>query len=179
MTKDGTDLIDAVERERVLLEPIRNRANAIINTSSLSTAKLRGEVINLVAGDLKDRAMSVSVVSFGFKYGLPIDADLVFDVRFLPNPYYIQDLRFKTGLDQEVRDFVFSYQQTKDFVAKVEDLLAFCLPSYVDEGKTNLVIAVGCTGGKHRSVSVARELGDFVTKRGYCTVVSHRDLGRK
>lgn len=179
LTKDGTDLIDAVERERVLLEPIRNRANAIINTSSLSTAKLRGEVINLVAGDLKDRAMSVSVVSFGFKYGMPIDADLVFDVRFLPNPYYIQDLRFKTGLDQEVRDFVFSYQQTKDFVAKVEDLLAFCLPSYVDEGKTNLVIAVGCTGGKHRSVSVARELGDFVTKRGYCTVVSHRDLGRK
>ena len=179
LTKDGTDLLAAVERERALLEPIRNRANAIINTSALSTAKLRGEVINLVAGDLKDRAMTVSVVSFGFKYGLPMDADLVFDVRFLPNPYYIAELKQKTGLDQEVRDFVFSYQQTKDFVEKVEDLLAFCLPSYVDEGKTNLVIAVGCTGGKHRSVSVARELGDFAAKRGYATTVSHRDLGRR
>ena len=179
LTRDGSDLLDAVERERKLLEPIRNRANAIINTSNLSTAKLRGEIINLVAGDMKDRAMTVTVMSFGFKYGLPMDADLVFDVRFLPNPHYIAELRYKTGMDAEVRDFVFSYQQTKDFVSKVEDLLAFCLPSYVDEGKTNLVIAVGCTGGKHRSVSVARELGEFVSKRGYSTIVSHRDLGRR
>lgn len=179
LTRDGSDLLEAVERERQLLEPIRNRANAIVDTSALSTAKLRGEIINLVAGDLKDRAMSVTVMSFGFKYGLPVEADLVFDVRFLPNPYYIADLKYKTGMDREVRDFVFSYQLTKDFVAKVEDLLAFCLPSYVDEGKTNLVIAVGCTGGKHRSVSVARELGDFVAKRGYATTLSHRDLGRR
>ena len=179
LTRDGTDLVDAVERERALLAPIRNRANAIINTSALSTAKLRGEIINLVAGDLKDRAMTVSVVSFGFKYGLPMDADLVFDVRFLPNPYYIAELKHKTGLDQEVRDFVFSYQQTKDFVTKVEDLLAFCLPSFVDEGKTNVVIAVGCTGGKHRSVSVAKELGESAATRGYVTNVSHRDLGRR
>lgn len=179
LTRDGSDLVEAVERERSLMEPIRNRANAIIDTTNLSTAKLRGVVINLVAGDLKDRAMTVTVVSFGFKYGLPMEADLVFDVRFLPNPYYIPELRTKTGMDQEVRDFVFSYQQTKDFVAKLEDLLAFLLPSYVDEGKTNLVIAVGCTGGKHRSVSVARELGDFAAKRGYAITVSHRDLGRR
>lgn len=179
LTKDGTALRDAVERERVLLEPIRNRANAIIDTSTLSTAKLRGEVINLVAGDQKDRAMSVSVMSFGFKHGLPLDADLVFDVRFLPNPHYIPELRPKTGLDSEVRDFVFSYQQTKDFLAKVEDLLAVCLPSYVDEGKTSLVIAIGCTGGKHRSVAVAKELGDFIAKRGYVTDVSHRDMARR
>ena len=179
LAKDGSELASIVERERELLEPIRNRANAIINTSALSTAKLRGEIINLVAGDLKDRAMSVTLTSFGFKYGLPADADLVFDVRFLPNPYYIAELKHKTGLDAEVRDFVFSYQQTKDFLTKVEDLLAFCLPSYVDEGKTNLVIAVGCTGGKHRSVSVARELADFVSQKGYVTTVSHRDLGRR
>jgi len=179
LTKDGTDLTAAVERERTLLEPIRNRANAIINTTNLSTAKLRGELINLVAGDLRDRAMSVSVMSFGFKYGLPMDADLVFDVRFLPNPYYIEELKHQTGLDVPVHDFVFSYQQTKDFVEKVEDLLSFCLPSYVDEGKTNLVIAIGCTGGKHRSVAVAQALGEFSTKRGYSTVVSHRDLTRK
>lgn len=179
LTRDGSDLTTAVERERQLLEPIRNRANAIINTSVLSTAKLRGEIINLVAGDLKDRAMTVTVMSFGFKYGLPVDADLVFDVRFLPNPYYIPGLRQKTGMDPEVRDFVFSYQQTKDFVEKVEDLLAFSLPSYVDEGKTNLVVAVGCTGGKHRSVSVARELGEFVARKGYGLTLSHRDLGRR
>ena len=179
LTKDGSDLAAAVERERMLLEPIRNRANAIINTSRLATAKLRGEIINLVAGDLRDHAMSVSVVSFGFKYGLPLDADLVLDVRFLPNPYYIEELKHKTGLDQPVRDFVFSYQQTKDFLEKIEDLLAFCLPSYVDEGKTNLVIAVGCTGGKHRSVAIAQKLGDFVSKRGYATNVSHRDLARR
>ena len=179
LIKDGSDLTSAVERERQLLEPIRNRANAIIDTSVLSTAKLRGEIINLVAGDLKDRAMTVTVMSFGFKYGLPVDADLVFDVRFLPNPYYIPELRNKTGMDAEVRDFVFSYQQTKDFVEKVEDLLAFSLPSYVDEGKTNLVVAVGCTGGKHRSVSVARELGEFVARKGYGLTLSHRDLGRR
>jgi len=179
LTKDGTDLLAAVERERKLLEPIRNRANAVINTSQLSTAKLRGEVINLVAGDLRDRAMTVSVVSFGFKYGLPMDADLVFDVRFLPNPYYIEELKHLTGLDEPVKEFVFSYQQTKDFVEKLEDLLSFCLPSYVDEGKTNLVIAVGCTGGKHRSVCVAQAVGDFVAKRGYTTSVSHRDMARK
>ena len=179
LIKDGTDLTSAVERERSLLEPIRNRANAIIDTSALSTAKLRGEIINLVAGDLKDRAMTVTVMSFGFKYGLPVDADLVFDVRFLPNPHYIPELRNKTGLDAEVRDFVFSYQQTKDFVEKVEDLLAFSLPSYVDGGKTNLVVAIGCTGGKHRSVSVARELGEFVARKGYGLTLSHRDLGRR
>ena len=179
LSKDGSDLMSSVERERQLLEPIRNRANAIIDTSNLSTAKLRGEIINLVAGDLKDRAMTVTVMSFGFKYGLPVDADLVFDVRFLPNPYYLPELRHKTGMDAEVRDFVFSYQQTKDFVEKVEDLLAFSLPSYVDEGKTNLVVAVGCTGGKHRSVSVARELGEFVARKGYGLTISHRDLGRR
>lgn len=179
LTRDGSALRDAVERERALLEPIRNRANAVINTSVLSTAKLRGEIINLVAGDQRDRAMSVSVVSFGFKHGLPMEADLVFDVRFLPNPHYIPELRPKTGLDPDVRDFVFSYQQTKDFVAKLEELLAICLPSYVDEGKTSLVVAVGCTGGKHRSVAVARELGDYIAKRGYVTDVSHRDMARK
>ena len=179
LSKDGSSLTAAVERERQLLEPIRNRANAVIDTSALSTAKLRGELLNLVAGDLKDRAMTVTVTSFGFKYGIPVDADLVFDVRFLPNPYYMTELRHKTGLDQPVRDFVFSYQQTKDFVEKVEDLLAFLLPSYVDEGKTNLVIAVGCTGGKHRSVSVAKELGDFISRKGYSLTISHRDLGRR
>ena len=119
------------------------------------------------------------VVSFGFKYGLPLEADLVFDVRFLPNPYYIPELKTQTGMDEPVRSFVFQYQQTLDFVTKTEDLLSFLLPNYLDEGKTDLVIAVGCTGGKHRSVCIAKELSEFVRKKGYATVLSHRDMGRR
>ena len=179
LMRDGSAMQDAIERERKLLEPIRNRASAIIDTSALSIGKLRGELIDLVAGGIHERAMRVSVISFGFKYGLPLDADLVFDVRFLPNPYYIPELKQKTGLDEPVRNFVFQYQQTKDFLEKIEDLLAFLLPNYVDEGKTNLVIAVGCTGGRHRSVAVAKELAEFITCRGYATVLGHRDMARR
>ena len=179
LMRDGSAMQDAIERERKLLEPIRNRASAIIDTSALSIGKLRGELIDLVAGGIHERAMRVSVISFGYKYGLPLDADLVFDVRFLPNPYYIPELKQKTGLDEPVRNFVFQYQQTKDFLEKTEDLLAFLLPNYVDEGKTDLVIAIGCTGGKHRSVAVAKELADFIMRRGYATVLGHRDMARR
>ena len=179
LTRDGSDLIAAVEREKKLLEPIRNRANHIIDTTNLSTAKLRGEILELFAGEQRDHAMSVNVISFGFKYGLPMDADLVFDVRMLPNPYYIAELKRRTGLEKPVRDFVFSYQQTLDFMQKLEDLMAFSLPLYVEEGKTNLVIAIGCTGGHHRSVAVAKELGDYIARLGFVTAVSHRDISRE
>ncbi len=157
---------------------VRERADFIIDTTSLTTGRLRSELIRLFEGDTPQRAMVVNILSFGFKYGLPMDADLVFDVRFLPNPYYIADLRPKSGLMPEVRDFVFSYQQTRDYFTKLEDLLAFSLPLYFEEGKTSLVIAVGCTGGRHRSVAVAKELGEYVAKRGYPTVVNHRDVNR-
>ena len=158
LMKDGSTLADAIGRERELLAPVRNRASAIIDTSILSTGKLRGILIDLVAGGMREHSMDVRVVSFGFKYGLPLEADLVFDVRFLPNPYYIPELKHQTGLDEPVRNFVFKYQQTLDFTAKVEDLLSFLLPNYLDEGKTDLVIAVGCTGGKHRSVCLEKGL---------------------
>lgn len=177
LSRDGTTLPDAIEKEKKLLSPIRTRANYIINTTSLSTARLRSELIRLFE-DEPQRAMAVRIQSFGFKYGTPEDADLVFDVRFLPNPYYIAELKPKTGLTPEVRDFIFKYQQTLDFMAKLEDLLAFMLPHYFEEGKTSLVIAVGCTGGRHRSVAVAKEIGDYVAKRGYPTTVGHRDIGR-
>ncbi|MBQ7566716.1 MAG: RNase adapter RapZ [Oscillospiraceae bacterium] len=178
LTEPGATLAELIEREKELLQPVRNRANWIINTSYLSSAKLRGQVLEIVAGDREDLAMSVSVVSFGFKFGLPLDADLVFDVRFLPNPYYIEELREMTGLDDEVHDFIFSYQQSKDYLKKVKDMLRMSLPYYADEGKTDLVIAVGCTGGRHRSVAVAREIASYVTNLGYQTVSNHRDLGR-
>ena len=179
LTKDGTELLAAVEREQKLLEPIRNRANYIIDTTNLSTGKLRGELVNLFAGEQRDHAMTVNIISFGFKYGLPMDADLVFDVRMLPNPYYIAELKRRTGLEKSVRDFVFSYQQTLDFMEKLEDMMSFSLPLYVEEGKTNLVIAVGCTGGHHRSVAVAKELGDHIARLGFVTTVGHRDISRE
>ena len=179
LMKDGSTLADAIGRERELLAPVRNRASAIIDTSILSTGKLRGILIDLVAGGMREHSMDVRVVSFGFKDGLPLEADLVFDVRFLPNPYYIPELKHQTGLDEPVRNFVFKYQQTLDFTAKVEDLLSFLLPNYLDEGKTDLVIAVGCTGGKHRSVCIAKELYEFVSKKGYAATLSHRDMGRR
>ena len=178
LMRDGTPMLEALERERMLLEPVRNRANVIIDTSSLSTGRLRGLLIDMLGGGLRERAMTVSVVSFGFKHGIPLDADLVFDVRFLPNPYYIPELKEKTGLDEAVRTFVFQYQQAKDFLEKLEDLMNFTLPQYVEEGKTDLVIAIGCTGGHHRSVAVACELAEFIAKRGYNTMLSHRDMTR-
>ena len=178
LMKEGVPLTEAVQREREMLLPVRNRANYVIDTSVLSTAKLRGELIRLFAGNMPERAMTVNVISFGFKYGIPLEADLVIDVRLLPNPFYLPELRGSTGLDTEVRNFVFSYPQTTEFVKKLEDLLDFSLPLYVEEGKTNLVIAIGCTGGKHRSVAVAKEIGEYIAHRGYITVVGHRDMGR-
>ena len=179
LMRDGTPMLEALERERTLLEPVRNRANVIIDTSSLSTGRLRSLLIDMVAGGMHERAMTVSVVSFGFKHGIPLDADLVFDVRFLPNPYYIPELKNKTGLDEEVRSFIFQYQQAKDFLEKLEDLMNFTLPQYMEEGKTDLVVAIGCTGGRHRSVAVAHALSEFIAKRGYSTVLSHRDMARR
>ncbi len=178
LARDGRSLDAAVEQERTALEPVRKRAEFIIDTSALSTAKLRGEVLRLFGSADASESMSVSVTSFGFKYGIPIEADLVFDVRFLPNPYYISDLRHQTGLDEGVRSFVFGYQQTLDFMSRLEDMIAFLLPQYVEEGKTALVIAIGCTGGQHRSVAITRALTEFIRQKGYRASENHRDMTR-
>ena len=178
LARDGRSLDEAVHRERTLLEPVRDRAEYIVDTTALSTAKLRGEVLRLFGSGGPQQAMSVSVISFGFKYGIPIEADLVFDVRFLPNPYYIAELRHQTGLDKPVYDFIFGYQQTKDFMTYLERLIAFLLPQYVEEGKAALVIGVGCTGGQHRSVAVTRALADFIRQKGYDAAENHRDMTR-
>ena len=178
LSKDGTPQAQAVMKEKLLLARVRERANFIIDTTSLSTARLRSELIRLFEGDQPQRAMVVNIQSFGFKYGLPVDADLVFDVRFLPNPYYMAELRPKSGLMPEVRDFIFSYQQTQDYMQKLEDLLAFSLPLYAEEGKTSLTIAVGCTGGHHRSVAVTHALAGFIHGLGYQVLENHRDMTR-
>ena len=171
-------LDEAVRQERTVLAPVRQRAEYIIDTSNLSTAKLRGEVLRLFGDGAAAPAMSVSVISFGFKYGIPLEADLVFDVRFLPNPYYIAELRHQTGLDDGVYNFVFGYQQTKDFMQYLENLMSFLLPLYVEEGKTALVIGIGCTGGQHRSVAVTKALADFIKQKGYSVSENHRDMTR-
>lgn len=178
LAKEALSLDEAVRLERTILAPVRARADYIVDTTALSTAKLRGEVLRIFGDGGPQQAMSVSVTSFGFKYGIPIEADLVFDVRFLPNPYYIAELRPQTGLDAPVYDFVFGYQQTKDFMVYLEQLIGFLLPQYVEEGKTALVIAVGCTGGKHRSVAVARALAEFIRRKGYNAGENHRDMTR-
>ena len=176
---DQTDsLEEAVRRERELMQPVRERADYIIDTSRTSTAQLRGELLRLFGDPEEKGGMTVSVTSFGFKYGLPLDADLVFDVRFMPNPFYIEELRPRTGLDQAVNDYVFSFQQTQDFLKRLKDLLAFSLPLYAEEGKTSLVIAVGCTGGHHRSVAVTHTLAEFIGSQGYQVSENHRDMNR-
>lgn len=174
----GRSLPEAVEQEKAMLDPVRQRAEYIIDTSAFSSAKLRGEVLRLFGDGGTAPAMSVNVLSFGFKYGIPMEADLVFDVRFLPNPYYITDLRPQTGLDEGVRSFVFGYQQTKDFMARLENMIGFLLPQYVEEGKTVLVIAVGCTGGQHRSVALTHALTEFIRRKGYQVCENHRDMTR-
>lgn len=176
---DQTDsLEEAVNKERELMAPVRERADFVIDTSRTSTAQLRGELLRLFDTTGEKGGMTVNVTSFGFKHGLPLEADLVIDVRFMPNPFYIEELRPQTGLDQPVSDYVFSFPQTKEFLKKLEDLLSFTLPLYAEEGKTTLTIAVGCTGGHHRSVAVTHALTEYIRSLGYQVSENHRDMNR-
>ena len=169
-------LEEAVYKEQELLSPVRARADVVIDTTDLSTAQLQQEMLHRFAED--SGGMSVTVTSFGFKHGLPLEADLVFDVRCLPNPYYQEALRRQTGLDAPVADYVFSFQVSTGLLDHIKNLLAYSLPLYDEEGKTNLVIAVGCTGGHHRSVAMAHRLAEFCRRSGYPTLETHRDITR-
>lgn len=172
-------LEQAIALERRMLAPLRERAEYIIDTSNLSTAKLKGELRRLFGkGETAQGQMDVRVISFGFKNGIPMEADLVFDARFLPNPYYVQELRPLTGLDTGVRDYVFAAPAAEEFLRRLGDLIGWLLPRYEEEGKTALVIAVGCTGGHHRSVAIAHALAGEIKSLGYPVSESHRDLGR-
>ena len=171
-------LENGIEKEREKLAFLKREADYIIDTSQLLTRELKVELGKIFIQDQKFQNLMISVVSFGFKYGIPVDSDLVFDVRFLPNPYYVQELRPRTGLDDGVRDYVFSGGAAGEFLEKLQDLVGFLLPKYVEEGKTALVVAVGCTGGHHRSVAIAHALAAYIRGRGYPVTESHRDLGR-
>jgi len=174
----GLNIEQAVAAEREMMQPVRDHADFIINSTSFSTAKLRSELLNLF-GEQGDRTgLNVNVLSFGFKHGIPIEADLVFDVRFMPNPYYVADLKMKTGLDGEVRDFVFGFHQTHEFLDQIKKMVTFLLPLYAEEGKSVLVIAIGCTGGHHRSVAIAHDLAAHIAGEGFAVTENHRDISR-
>lgn len=174
----GGSIEDAIAKEAKLLEPIRNAADYIINTSYLTLGQLQNELYTLFSDTGKDRPITVNVMSFGFKYGMPLDADLVFDVRFLPNPYYVESLRELNGLDAPVRDYVFSYEETNVFMDKFTDMISYLLPMYVEEGKYTLTIAIGCTGGKHRSVAVASALAGHLKSMDVNVACIHRDVSK-
>lgn len=178
LSNGGQSIEKCIQQEREMLSPIRDHADFIIDSTSFSTAKLRSELLNLFGTQGDHVGLHVNVLSFGFKHGIPIEADLVFDVRFMPNPFYVAELKRKTGLDKDVRDFVFSFHQTHDFMDQLEKMVSFLLPLYGEEGKSVLVIAIGCTGGHHRSVAVAHELSEYIAKSGYQVTENHRDISR-
>jgi UPF0042 nucleotide-binding protein len=171
----GANVEEAIANERRQLRAIRNRADVVLDTGQLNVNQLRRRVFDLF-GDTSQSSMRTSVVSFGYKHGVPPDSDLVFDSRFLPNPNWVEELRGRTGLDGEVRQFVLGQQVTGEFLDRVDDLLVMLLPAYMAEGKSYLTIAVGCTGGRHRSVVLAEEVARRLKERGYSASVLHRDI---
>ena len=176
---EGISTRDAFLKERQILQPLKNRADYTINTGLLSTSQNKERICDLFLknGGAKN-AMRLTVMSFGFKFGLPPEADLVLDVRCLPNPFYVPELKHKTGLDQEVVDFVMGHPEAKELLRRYEGFLEYALPLYVKEGKSQLTIAVGCTGGKHRSITFARKIAEYCKQLGYQTGIQHRDAAR-
>lgn len=176
LARDGR-IHDGIRREREALGFLKEQADYIIDTSMLLTRELRSELEKIFVNSVEYRNIYITILSFGFKYGIPADSDLVFDVRFLPNPFYIDELKTKTGLDQEVQDYVMKFDMAHEFLQKLEDMVDFLLPNYVSEGKNQLVISVGCTGGKHRSVTLAGKLYEYLSRHSeYGIKLIHRDI---
>lgn len=172
----GGRVADGIEKERKILEKMKADADYVIDTSHLLTRELKEELDRIFVSNKDYNSLMVNVVSFGFKHGIPADVDLVFDVRFLPNPFYIDELKNKTGNDREVRDYVMSFPEAEEFLQKLTDMVFFLIPNYIKEGKNQLIIGIGCTGGKHRSVTLANKLYEQLKDKGnYGLTISHRD----
>ena len=170
---------EGIAEERKRLDFIRNNSDYIIDTSTLLIRDLRMKIEDIFVKNKKFKNLFVTVLSFGFKYGIPVDADLVFDVRFMPNPYYVEELKHKTGNEKEVQDYVMNSDFSREFIKKLDDMIRFLIPNYVKEGKNQLLIGIGCTGGKHRSVTVANELYQKLSKDENLGIkVAHRDILR-
>ncbi|MBR0041033.1 MAG: RNase adapter RapZ [Oscillospiraceae bacterium] len=178
LAEKGGSVEQAIRREMELLAPVREQADFVVNTTRLTLGKLQSRLYELLCGEGEKRELDVTVLSFGYKHGLPSEADLVFDARFLPNPFYVDELREKSGLDLPVKEYVFSFQQTRTFMEQVEAMLEFLIPLYIEEGKTGLTVAVGCTGGRHRSVAIAAALNDHFLARGMSSVNVNRDIDK-
>lgn len=174
---DGRGSIEeSIKKEREMLKGVHDRADYVIDTSRLLTRELKEELDRIFLKNEEYNSLMINVMSFGFKHGIPLDADLVFDVRFLPNPFYIDELKLKTGNDKEVRDYVMGFPEAEEFLQKLTDMIEFLIPNYVKEGKHRLVIAVGCTGGRHRSVTLANALYETLRNKGnYGLSINHRD----
>lgn len=175
LSPDGR-ILDGINEERIKLMEVKSKADNIIDTSNLTPRQLKEEIVHIFVKGKKFEGIIISVVSFGFKYGIPLDADLVFDVRFLPNPYYVELLKGCSGKDDTVKEYVLKWPETKKFLDKVTDMVEFLIPYYIKEGKTHLVIAIGCTGGRHRSVVIANEVYEALLKNGHRVIIDHRDI---
>lgn len=176
--KFNGSITDALEYEKEILAPLRLRANYVIDTTDIDTPKLRSRLAQILLSENKS-IMNIHCMSFGFKYGLPASADFVIDVRCLPNPYWNEKLRDKTGLDKEIKDYVFSFEESKELLKKLIDFLDFLNPLYIKEGKSQIVFAIGCTGGNHRSVAIAEALKDYFSQKWDNVTVNHRDIERR
>ena len=174
----GVSVEEAVRKEMTLLAPVRERADFVVNTSRLTLGQLQSRLYELLCGTGQKRGLDVTVLSFGYKYGLPAEADLVFDARFLPNPFYVDELREKSGLDLPVREYVFSSRQARTFLEQLEAMLEFLIPLYIEEGKLSLTVAIGCTGGRHRSVALAAALNDHLLAKELSSVNVNRDIDK-
>ncbi|NLJ58747.1 MAG: RNase adapter RapZ [Tissierellia bacterium] len=171
-------ITDGIAEERKSLEEVKKKSDYIIDTTNMKLGRLKEEILNIfVKGDISFN-LNVTIMSFGYKYGLPKESDLVFDVRFLPNPFYIDQLKDFTGNDKNVQQYVMGFETSSIFLDKLFKMLKFLLPLYIKEGKSNLVIAIGCTGGKHRSVTISNYLSDMLSEENYRVLVNHRDLGK-
>ncbi len=174
----GVSVEDAVAKEAELLAPVKAKADYIVNSSNLTLGMLQNRLFTLFAAEGVKREIDVTVLSFGYKHGLPMEADLVFDARCLPNPYYVEELRPLSGLELPVAEYLFNYQQTRSFMEKIQELLDFLLPLYIEEGKLSLTVAIGCTGGRHRSVAIAAALNEHLRADGLNCVNVNRDIDK-
>jgi len=175
----GQSIEQVIRKEMEMMAPVREQADEIIDTTGLTLNKLQRRLFKRFMEGQENKALSVTVKSFGYKFGLPIEADLLFDVRFMPNPFYIAELREKTGLDDLVKDYVFGLEHSNEFFAKLCDMMEFLLPHFIEEGKRYLVVCIGCTGGRHRSPAMAQALSEFLSELGYTVDCLHRDIEKE
>lgn len=176
LSENGS-IIEGIQKERESLEKLKGQADMIIDTSQTTAAELRDRIIKSFIGD-RSSGMLITIMSFGFKYGMPLDADIVMDVRFIPNPHYVPELRMLTGKDEPVRDFVLKREEAREFLARFKEMIKMLLPYYVSEGKSHLTVAIGCTGGAHRSVVLTSEMAAYLHDEGYNVTARHKDIGK-